>query len=326
MRPNPHQRSEENLAARRASVPALKYPEALPITAARQDILAALRGNQVVVVEAETGSGKTTQLPKMLLEIGCGVAGEIAHTQPRRIATRAAATRLAVELGVPLGTLVGYQIRFEQRADAGTLVRVATDGIILAQLAHDPLLMRYDAIIVDEAHERSLNIDFLLGALRRIVKARKEFKVILTSATFEADRFSEAFGGCPVIRVAGRAFPVEVRWRDIAAEDHADPILVTDAIEECLLEGPGDVLAFLPGEREILDVAETLRGRAGARGVEILPLYGRLGDAQQDEVFAPAKSRRVTLATNVAESSLTVPGVRFVVDSGLVRMSRFSPK
>ena len=326
VRQNPHQRSEENLAARRASVPALKYPEALPITAARQDILAALRGNQVVVVEAETGSGKTTQLPKMLLEIGCGVAGEIAHTQPRRIATRAAATRLAVELGVPLGTLVGYQIRFEQRADAGTLVRVATDGIILAQLAHDPLLMRYDAIIVDEAHERSLNIDFLLGALRRIVKARKEFKVILTSATFEADRFSEAFGGCPVIRVAGRAFPVEVRWRDIAAEDHADPILVADAIEECLLEGPGDVLAFLPGEREILDVAQTLRGRAGARDVEILPLYGRLGDAQQDEVFAPAKTRRVTLATNVAESSLTVPGVRFVVDSGLVRMSRFSPK
>ena len=326
MRQNPHQRSEENLAARRASVPALKYPEALPITAARQDILAALRGNQVVVVEAETGSGKTTQLPKMLLEIGCGVAGEIAHTQPRRIATRAAATRLAVELGVPLGTLVGYQIRFEQRADAGTLVRVATDGIILAQLAHDPLLMRYDAIIVDEAHERSLNIDFLLGALRRIVKARKEFKVILTSATFEADRFSEAFGGCPVIRVAGRAFPVEVRWLDVAPDDHADPIVVADAIEACLNEGPGDVLAFLPGEREILDVAQTLRGRAGARDVEILPLYGRLGDAQQDEVFAPAKSRRVTLATNVAESSLTVPGVRFVVDSGLVRMSRFSPK
>lgn len=326
VRQNPHQRSEENLAARRASVPALKYPEALPITAARQDILAALRGNQVVVVEAETGSGKTTQLPKMLLEIGCGVAGEIAHTQPRRIATRAAATRLAVELGVPLGTLVGYQIRFEQRADAGTLVRVATDGIILAQLAHDPLLMRYDAIIVDEAHERSLNIDFLLGALRRIVAARNEFKVILTSATFEADRFSEAFGGCPVIRVAGRAFPVEVRWLDVAPEDHADPIVVADAIEACLNEGPGDVLAFLPGEREILDVAETLRGRAGARGVEILPLYGRLGDAQQDEVFAPAKTRRVTLATNVAESSLTVPGVRFVVDSGLVRMSRFSPK
>ena len=326
MRQSPHQRSEENLAARRASVPALKYPEALPITAARQDILAALRGNQVVVVEAETGSGKTTQLPKMLLEIGCGVAGEIAHTQPRRIATRAAATRLAVELGVPLGTLVGYQIRFEQRADAGTLVRVATDGIILAQLAHDPLLMRYDAIIVDEAHERSLNIDFLLGALRRIVAARKEFKVILTSATFEADRFSEAFGGCPVIRVAGRAFPVEVRWLDVAPDDHADPIVVADAIEACLNEGPGDVLAFLPGEREILDVAQTLRGRAGARDVEILPLYGRLGDAQQDEVFAPAKTRRVTLATNVAESSLTVPGVRFVVDSGLVRMSRFSPK
>ena len=326
VRQSPHQRSEENLAARRASVPALKYPEALPITAARQDILAALRGNQVVVVEAETGSGKTTQLPKMLLEIGCGVAGEIAHTQPRRIATRAAATRLAVELGVPLGTLVGYQIRFEQRADAGTLVRVATDGIILAQLAHDPLLMRYDAIIVDEAHERSLNIDFLLGALRRIVAARKEFKVILTSATFEADRFSEAFGGCPVIRVAGRAFPVEVRWLDVAPDDHADPIVVADAIEACLNEGPGDVLAFLPGEREILDVAQTLRGRAGARDVEILPLYGRLGDAQQDEVFAPAKTRRVTLATNVAESSLTVPGVRFVVDSGLVRMSRFSPK
>ena len=326
MRQNPHQRSEENLAARRASVPALKYPEALPITAARPDILAALRGNQVVVVEAETGSGKTTQLPKMLLEIGCGVVGEIAHTQPRRIATRAAATRLAVELGVPLGTLVGYQIRFEQRADAGTLVRVATDGIILAQLAHDPLLMRYDAIIVDEAHERSLNIDFLLGALRRIVKARKEFKVILTSATFEADRFSEAFGGCPVIRVPGRAFPVEVRWLDVAPDDHADPIVVADAIEACLNEGPGDVLAFLPGEREILDVAQTLRGRAGARDVEILPLYGRLGDAQQDEVFAPAKTRRVTLATNVAESSLTVPGVRFVVDSGLVRMSRFSPK
>ena len=326
MRQNPHQRSEENLTARRASVPALNYPEALPITAARQDILAALRGNQVVVVEAETGSGKSTQLPKMLLEIGCGVAGEIVHTQPRRIATRATATRLAEELGVPLGTLVGYQIRFEQRADAGTLVRVATDGIILAQLAHDPLLMRYDAIIVDEAHERSLNIDFLLGALRRIVAARKEFKVILTSATFEADRFSEAFGGCPVIRVPGRAFPVEVRWLDIPAEDHADPILMADAIEACLVEGPGDVLAFLPGEREILEVAHTLRGRAGARDVEILPLYGRLGDAQQDEVFALAKTRRVTLATNVAESSLTVPGVRFVVDSGLVRMSRFSPK
>ncbi len=326
MRENPHHRSEENLAARRASVPALNYPDALPITAARPEILAALRGNQVVVVEAETGSGKTTQLPKMLLEIGCGIAGEIAHTQPRRIATRAAATRLAAELGVPLGTLVGYQIRFEQRADAATLVRVATDGIILAQLAHDRLLMRYDAIIVDEAHERSLNIDFLLGALRRIVAARKDFKVILTSATFEADRLGEAFGGCPVIRVAGRAFPVEVRWRDVEPEDHADPIMVADAIESCLVEGPGDVLAFLPGEREILEVAQTLRGRAGARDVEILPLYGRLGDAQQDEVFAPAKSRRVTLATNVAESSLTVPGVRFVVDSGLVRMSRFSPK
>ena len=304
----------------------VRYPPELPVAAHRQAILEAIRCSQVVVVQADTGSGKTTQLPKMLLELGFGVAGEIAHTQPRRLAARATALRIAHELGVPLGTVVGSQVRFDDRSDDTTRLRVMTDGVLLAQLATDRLLRRYDAVVIDEVHERSLNVDFLLGSLRRILPRRPELRVVLASATMEADRLSAAFSNAPVLSVPGRLFPVDVRWQPTPDGEPADPQQVADAVEACLREGPGDVLVFLPGEREILEAAEILRGRAAAKDCEVAPLYGRMGDSDQDLAIGNCPRRRVTLATNIAETSLTVPGIRWVVDAGQVRMSRWSPK
>jgi ATP-dependent helicase HrpA len=317
---------EQRRAIRAAAVVQPAYPPDLPVAAQREAIQTAIRSNQVVVVQADTGSGKTTQLPKMLLEMGHGVEGEIAHTQPRRLAARATAQRIASELGVPLGTVVGCQVRFDDRSDQTTRLRVLTDGVLLAQLAQDRLLKRYDAIVIDEVHERSLNVDFLLGSLRRILPRRPELRVVLASATMDARRLADAFGGAPVLDIPGRLFPVEVRWRPPAEGDPSEPQVVADAVEACLAEGPGDILVFLPGEREINEAVETLRGRAACREVDVLPLFGRLGDAEQDRAIASGLRRRVTVATNVAETSLTVPGIRWVVDAGLVRLARWSPK
>ena len=312
---------------RRASVPAVSYPPQLPVSARRDDLLAAIRDHQVVIVAGETGSGKTTQLPKVCLELGRGVRGAIAHTQPRRIAARTVAQRIADELDVPLGGAVGYAVRFDDRGSEDTLVRLVTDGLLLAEIRRDPLLRRYDTVIVDEAHERSLNIDFLLGCLHRILPRRPDLKLIITSATIDPERFSEHFGGAPIVEVSGRTYPVEVRYRPPReGEELLDAL--ADTVEALLGEREGDVLAFFSGEREIRDAAELLTGRLGP-GVEVLPLYSRLAAADQQKVFGRKTSRqprRVVLATNVAETSLTVPGIRFVVDTGLARISRYSTR
>jgi ATP-dependent helicase HrpA len=312
---------------RRAAVPAVSYPPELPVSARREDLRAAIAEHQVVVVAGETGSGKTTQLPKICLELGRGVRGAIAHTQPRRLAARTVAERIAEELGVPLGEAVGYAVRFNDRSGEDTLVRLMTDGLLLAETSSDRLLRRYDTIIVDEAHERSLNIDFLLGYLKRILPSRPDLKLIITSATIDPVRFAAHFGDAPVVEVSGRTYPVEVRHRPVPEE--ADQVeAIGDAVEELHRERPGDVLVFLSGEREIRDTADGLRGRL-ARDVEILPLYARLSTEEQHRVFrrpsGPYRSR-VVLATNVAETSLTVPGIRYVVDPGTARISRYSAR
>ena len=266
----------------------------------------------------ETGSGKTTQLPKICLELGRGVRGAIAHTQPRRLAARTVAERIADELGVPLGEAVGYAVRFSDRSREDTLVRLMTDGLLLAETQHDRLLRRYDTIIVDEAHERSLNIDFLLGYLARILPRRPDLKVIITSATIDPRALRRHFGDAPVVEVSGRTYPVEVRYRPLADADDPDrdqTDAIGDAVEELLREREGDVLVFLCGEREIRDTAEALGGRLRA-DIDILPLYARLSTREQQRVFKPHGGRRVVLATNVAETSLTVPGIRYVVDPG----------
>ena len=315
--------AEQRVARRRSAVPTPTYPPELPVSARVADIAAALRGHQVVVVAGETGSGKTTQLPKICLELGRGVRGAIAHTQPRRIAARAVAERLAEELDVPLGRTVGYQVRFTRHTTADTLVKVMTDGVLLAEIAHDPDLLAYDTVIVDEAHERSLNIDFLLGYLTRLLPRRPDLRVVITSATIDPQRFADHFGGAPVIEVSGRTYPVEVCYRPYD-EDQGDQVqAVLDAVDELAHEGPGDVLVFLSGEREIRDTAEALR-RHQLPGTEVLPLFGRLSAAEQHRVFAPHPGRRIVLATNVAETSLTVPGIHYVVDAGTARISRYS--
>jgi ATP-dependent helicase HrpA len=311
-------------AKRRAAIPAVSYPDELPITARRDDILAAVRDHQVVVVAGETGSGKTTQLPKICLELGRGVRGAIGHTQPRRIAARTVAERISTELGVELGTAVGYQVRFTDRATEDTAVKVMTDGILLAEIQHDRMLRKYDTLIIDEAHERSLNIDFLLGYLKQLLPRRPDLKLIITSATIDPRRFAAHFGNAPVIEVSGRTYPVEVRYRP--PEDGDDPIdAILAAVDELGLEAPGDVLVFLSGEREIRDTAEALR-RHLREGTEVLPLFARLSAADQHKVFAPHPGRRIVLATNVAETSLTVPGIRYVVDPGTARISRYSAR
>src|SRR5215213_10216577 len=311
---------------RNVVAPPVSYPPELPVAQRRDDIAAAIRDHQVVVVAGETGSGKTTQLPKICLELGRGVHGTIAHTQPRRLAARTVAERIAHELGVPLGEAVGYAVRFSDRSRADTLIRLMTDGLLLAEIRRDRYLRRYDTIIVDEAHERSLNIDFLLGYLARILPRRPDLKLIITSATIDPQRFSRHFGDAPVVEVSGRTYPVETRYRPIASDQDLDrdqTDAIGDAVDELLREAPGDVLVFLSGEREIRDTAEALGGRLRA-DIDILPLYARLSTREQQRVFQPHGGRRVVLATNVAETSLTVPGIRYVVDPGTARISRYS--
>jgi ATP-dependent helicase HrpA len=309
-------------AARLAARPAIAYDDELPVCAKRGEIAEAIKKNQVVIVCGETGSGKTTQLPKICLELGRGAHGLIGHTQPRRIAARATATRIAQELKSELGRAVGFKIRFTDRVSPDSYIKLMTDGILLAETQGDAQLRQYDTLIIDEAHERSLNIDFLLGYLKQLLPKRPELKVIVTSATLDAERFSKHFDGAPVIEVSGRLYPIEMRWRPPA--DNVDlPDAIVDAVDECHRNGPGDVLVFLPGEREIREAAEALR-KHHPPGTELLPLYARQSAQEQQRVFAPAKGRRVVLATNVAETSLTVPGIRYVVDSGLARVKRYS--
>lgn len=333
------QASCDQVAARKASVPRIHYDDSLPIAAKRDEIKKVLAAHQVLIIAGETGSGKTTQLPKICLELGRGQHGQIAHTQPRRIAARSVATRVAEELGTPLGALVGYQVRFEDQSDANTLVKLMTDGILLAETQHDRFLERYDTIIVDEAHERSLNIDFLLGYLKTLLPRRPDLKVIITSATIDLERFSRHFNDAPIIEVSGRTYPVETWYRPLTSEQDEegnrveDDLTVDQAIlatldeiaahERSIGKGPGDVLVFLPGEREIRDATEMLR-KAQLRHTEILPLYARLSPAEQQKIFQSHPGRRVVLATNVAETSLTVPGIRYVIDSGTARISRYS--
>jgi ATP-dependent helicase HrpA len=321
--------AEERIAKRRAAVPArIGYPAELPVTARREDLKAAIRDHQVVVVAGETGSGKSTQLPKLCLELGRGTRATIAHTQPRRLAARTIAERVAEELRVPLGGAVGYAVRFADRSSEQTLVRLMTDGLLLAEIQHDRLLRRYDTIIVDEAHERSLNIDFLLGVLKRILPLRPELKLIVTSATIDPERLSAHFDDAPVVEVSGRTYPVEVRYRPVPDAEHERLDAIPGAVGELLRDGPGDVLVFLSGEREIRDTAELLNGklRRAHPDVEILPLYARLSAAEQQKVFQAHSRRRVVLATNVAETSLTVPGIGAVVDPGTARISRYSAR
>jgi ATP-dependent helicase HrpA len=303
----------------------LQYPSDLPITARRLEIAQLIEANQVVVIAGETGSGKSTQIPKICLELGRGKAGMIAHTQPRRVAARSIAARLAAELKVDLGGLVGYSVRFDDVVDHTTRIRVLTDGLLLAELRNDPLLSRYDTIIIDEAHERSLNIDFLLGYLHRILPERPDLRVIITSATIDTARFSEHFSGpngpAPVIEVTGRSYPVEVRYRPV--QEGVDQVDAVCSAVEDLLPAEADLLVFMSGEREIHDAAEALRQKFGSE-VEVVPLYARLSAAEQQRVFAAHDRPRVVLSTNVAETSITVPGVRAVVDTGLARISRYS--
>lgn len=336
------------VAARQAAVPTITYPD-LPVSERRHEIAAAIRTHQVVVIAGETGSGKTTQLPKICLEAGRGIRGTIGHTQPRRLAARTVAQRIADELGSPLGDTVGYTVRFTDQVSDRTLIKLMTDGILLAEIQRDRRLLRYDTLILDEAHERSLNIDFLLGYLRELLPRRPDLKVIITSATIEPQRFAAHFGGAehvlsggaPIIEVSGRTYPVEVRYRPLEVavpsasdDDPDDPDheivrtetrdeveAIVDAVGELEAEPPGDILVFLSGEREIRDTAEAL---SGLKRTEVLPLYARLPTAEQQKVFAPHTGRRIVLATNVAETSLTVPGIRYVIDPGNARISRYS--
>jgi ATP-dependent helicase HrpA len=313
----------------------------LPVSGRREDIARAIAAHQVVIVSGETGSGKTTQLPKICLASGRGERGLIGHTQPRRIAASTIARRIAQELGTAPGEVVGYKVRFTDRTRPGASIKLMTDGILLAETQGDPLLAAYDTLIIDEAHERSLNIDFLLGYLKQLLPRRPDLKVIVTSATIDAERFARHFAGAhgpaPVIEVSGRLHPVEIRYRPVNDEDDTDDRTLMDAIVDAVVElagaGRGDVLVFLPGEREIREAAEALRkhrigaaGRSPAAGpaTEILPLYARLSVEEQERVFRPAGGRRIVLATNVAETSLTVPGIRYVVDTGLARVKRYS--
>ena len=323
-------------------LPPIHYPEDLPVSEHREVLARAISEHRVVIVCGETGSGKTTQLPKICLELGRGQRGMIAHTQPRRLAATSVAKRIAEELNTELGDWVGYQIRFSDRSGPNVAVKLMTDGILLAETQRDPLLRRYDTIIIDEAHERSLNIDFLLGFLKQLLVKRRDLKLIITSATIDADRFARHFGTedrpAPVIEVSGRLYPVEVRYRPIlrdeaeegggrssSRDEERDLIdAVVEGVDECARHGPGDVLVFLPGEREIRESVEALR-KHHPPGTEVLPLYARLSQAEQERIFRPqGNTRRIVLATNVAETSLTVPGIRYVVDSGLARVKRYS--
>ncbi len=361
--------SQQKYAARLASLPQPDYPQELPVSSRRDEIAQAIKNNQVVIVCGETGSGKTTQLPKICLELGRGVAGLIGHTQPRRIAARSVASRIAQELNSPLGEVVGYKVRFNDKITDGSYVKLMTDGILLAETQGDKFLNAYDTIIIDEAHERSLNIDFLLGYLKQLLPKRPDLKVIVTSATIDATGFSEHFNGAPVIEVSGRTYPVEIRYRPLGKvgfraketaqtenaqfdledesifgiarkaktearwleeddEEEAIEEAIMDSADDLLRQGDGDILVFLPGEREIRDVADHLRKYQGRstklKHIEVLPLFARLSIEDQQKIFKSHSSRRIVLATNVAETSLTVPGIKYVIDAGLARMNRYS--
>jgi ATP-dependent helicase HrpA len=339
-------RAEDAIASRRRSVPVITYPAELPVSQRKDEIAQAIRDHQVVIVAGETGSGKTTQIPKICLELGRGVAGQIGHTQPRRLAARSVAERIADELGTELGRAVGYKVRFTDTSSENTLVKLMTDGILLTELQRDRRLLRYDTLIIDEAHERSLNVDFILGYLHRLLPSRPDLKVIITSATIDPERFAAHFSDgestTPVIEVSGRTYPVQVRYRPLLTgldEDEAgqagqagepeprDQVqAILDGVDELCAEGPGDILVFLSGEREIRDTADALAGFKAWPGdeLEIVPLYARLSAAEQHRVFAKHQGRRVVLATNVAETSLTVPGIKYVIDPGTARISRYS--
>ena len=319
-----------DLQRRRAALPVPSFDDSLPINAHRTAIATALRDHQVVVLCGETGSGKTTQLPKICLALGFGAAGLIGHTQPRRIAARSVATRIAAELGIAIGGAVGYQVRFSDRTGPDTAIKLMTDGILLAETQSDRALTQYEVIILDEAHERSLNIDFLLGYLKRLLPKRPDLKLIITSATIDPERFSRHFDHAPIIEVSGRMYPVAIRYRPLLAanEDERDRDLqqaILDAVDEVWQGGPGDILIFLSGEREIRETAESLR-KHHPPNTEIVPLYARLSATEQNRVFQPHGRPRIVLATNVAETSLTVPGIRYVIDPGTARISRYSPR
>jgi ATP-dependent helicase HrpA len=363
--------SQAKFALRLGNLPKPEYSLELPVSSRRDEIATAIKNNQVVIVCGETGSGKTTQLPKICLELGRGVAGLIGHTQPRRIAARSVASRIAQELQSPLGEVVGYKVRFNDKLSETSYIKLMTDGILLAETQGDKFLNAYDTIIIDEAHERSLNIDFLLGYLKQLLPKRPDLKVIVTSATIDAERFSSHFNGAPVIEVSGRTYPVEIRYRPLGKagfrakeisetenaqfdledetvfgiarkaktearwleeddEEEAIEEAILDAADDLLRQGDGDILVFLPGEREIRDVADHLRkyqGRsAKLKHIEVLPLFARLSIEDQQKIFKSHSSRRIVLATNVAETSLTVPGIKYVIDAGLARVSRYSPR
>ena len=320
--------SAQRRKARLESLSIIEFPADLPVVGRREDLARAILDNQVVIVCGETGSGKTTQLPKICLTLGRGIHGCIGHTQPRRVAARSVASRIAYELKTEPGGAVGYKVRFHDKVSADTSIKLMTDGILLAEIHSDPLLKNYDTLIIDEAHERSLNIDFLLGYLKRLLPRRRDLKLIITSATLDAERFARHFDAL-VIEVSGRSYPVETRYRPLQISDGGEaqdvPQAVSSALDELAAGGlKGDVLVFLPGEREIRDTAEALR-KHHPKGIEVLPLFARLSVAEQDRVFKPASGvRRVVLATNVAETSLTVPNVGYVIDSGLARVNRYS--
>lgn len=328
--------AQEKVSAIDVNVPSISYPEQLPVTGRRDDIAEAIENNQVVIIAGETGSGKTTQIPKICLELGRGRRGLIGHTQPRRLAARTVAERIAEELDQSIGDSVGYAIRFDDRVSSTTAVKLMTDGILLAEMQRDRFLNAYDTIIIDEAHERSLNIDFLLGYLKRLLPKRPDLKVIITSATIDPERFAEHFADAagkpaPIIEVSGRTYPVEIRYRPLEDESGGktidlDPLdALCEAIEELMAEGEGDILCFFPGERDIRDAMEAIEGRHW-RNVEVTPLFGRLSNQEQHRVFRSHRGRRIVLSTNIAETSLTVPGIRYVVDTGTARISRYSTR
>ena len=347
-----------NQVATRSSKPwpfRIEYPPELPISSRADEIIAAIRDNQVLILAGETGSGKTTQIPKMCLVAGCGEKGKIACTQPRRVAATSVARRVAEELNVQLGREVGCKIRFADRTSGDTVIKYMTDGMLLAELQADPYLDEYDTIIVDEAHERSLNIDFILGHLRRLRTQRPELKIVITSATIDTEAFSKAFDNAPIIEVSGRVYPVEVIYSpldEMQGEEAPLPVATgpgattpattnksprrsddftyldaaVEAVERVLLESSqGDILVFLPTERDIREIRDLLEGRRLGR-IEVVPLYGRLTNAEQQRVFASSQQRKIIVATNIAETSLTIPGIRFVIDTGLARMSRYTPQ
>ncbi|HEJ9436929.1 TPA: ATP-dependent RNA helicase HrpA [Proteus mirabilis] len=319
--------AKQRILNRQAHCHKIVYPENLPVSQKKEAIYNAIKDNQVVIIAGETGSGKTTQIPKICLELGRGVKGYIGHTQPRRLAARSVAERIAHELNTTLGESVGYKVRFSDHVGDNTLVKLMTDGILLAELQQDKLLLQYDTIIIDEAHERSLNIDFILGYLKQLLPKRPDLKVIITSATIDPERFSKHFNQAPIIEVSGRTYPVEVRYRPIGGDaldsdkDMTEGII--DAIDELSRESAGDILIFMSGEREIRDTAEALN-KLQLRHTEVLPLFARLSNSEQNRIFQPHTGRRIILATNVAETSLTVPGIKYVIDTGYARISRYS--